>query len=653
MQRIRTFSHSTYSNSSDLRMPQVTPGLAILRLFLVLGFSLLSQWSSAQTTNKERHDVPDQKVVGVAVERLRGEFRFSYGRAETSRQGKRDLALALLNQVYQRTPDKVGTYARLQEARRLSTLGGDVSTALAVVEELAERYKIDRQKERASVFLAVVKELKSTEEFQSVTDVLLQDIRQAVAKDEYDVGLELAKVAKKVARQTKSLPLVLDVRRAYRDLIETKQQFAKLSPYANTLKKNPEDAKANAEMGRYLCLRKGQWARGLFLLAQSDDAELRVLAQRDLAKPRDWQDQIDLADNWWKVAEKFEGQLKTRLRQRAVHWYQDAVYQAKGDEEKRLRGRIAMVPPVEGGIAPWDYYGKPGLVRTMSDSNNVYGVAFSPNGKMLVSGTGINVPSLWDVKTGKLRHRLNSHNSFVWSVTFSPKGRFAYTASYGGTIKKWNSKTGKLVQTYNRGDRQRRGGGFYSVAVSKDGRKVLGGDSSSQVYLFDAKTAKVLKTFQHNGTVFDVEFLERGNKALTGASDNRVVLWNLKTGQMIRSYRMMSTARTISVTPDERFMVVADQRTDVRMFDIKTGRVVREFRGHNGSVYAAAISPDGRRLATGASDNTVRYWDLKTGRLIRTFNSNSTIYSVAFSPGSGMLASGDSSNQIRIWGLPR
>src|SRR5262249_41622240 len=98
----------------------------------------------------------------------------------------------------------------------------------------------------------------------------------------------------------------------------------RVKPYAQKLEKNPDDAEANREMGKYLCLIKGQWARGLPLLAKGDDDALKGLAQKDLAKPADSKAQIALADAWFAYGESLKSG-NTLAMARAYHWYGEAL----------------------------------------------------------------------------------------------------------------------------------------------------------------------------------------------------------------------------------------------------------------------------------------------------------------------------------------
>jgi WD40 repeat protein len=78
----------------------------------------------------------------------------------------------------------------------------------------------------------------------------------------------------------------------------------------------------------------------------------------------------------------------------------------------------------------------------------VTSVAFSPDGKQVVSGAYDKTVKVWDAQTGKLVRILSGHTGFVNSVTFSPDGMHILSASDDETFKIWDANTGSLVRTF-------------------------------------------------------------------------------------------------------------------------------------------------------------------------------------------------------------
>jgi WD40 repeat protein len=70
-------------------------------------------------------------------------------------------------------------------------------------------------------------------------------------------------------------------------------------------------------------------------------------------------------------------------------------------------------------------------------------VAFSPDGKILASGSWDKTIKLWDVSSGKELRTLTGHLDRVHSIAFSPDG----SSSWDNSIKLWDASTGRELRT--------------------------------------------------------------------------------------------------------------------------------------------------------------------------------------------------------------
>jgi len=68
----------------------------------------------------------------------------------------------------------------------------------------------------------------------------------------------------------------------------------------------------------------------------------------------------------------------------------------------------------------------------------VYSVAFSPDGKQIVSGSDDKTVRLWDSASGKVLRELQGHTDWVSSVAFSRDGKQIVSGSDDKTVRVWN-----------------------------------------------------------------------------------------------------------------------------------------------------------------------------------------------------------------------
>ncbi len=95
-------------------------------------------------------------------------------------------------------------------------------------------------------------------------------------------------------------------------------------------------------------------------------------------------------------------------------------------------------------------------------------VAFSPDGKRLLSSSFDGTIRHWDVAKSKELHCLRGHVSWVEGVAFCPDGQRALSCGLDGTFRLWDLRRGlELLCT------EPAQGGYLSVAILPDGRHAV------------------------------------------------------------------------------------------------------------------------------------------------------------------------------------
>lgn len=84
----------------------------------------------------------------------------------------------------------------------------------------------------------------------------------------------------------------------------------------------------------------------------------------------------------------------------------------------------------------------------LADPSPVNAVAFSPDGKLLITAGRDNEARLWDVKSGHLRDTFIGHTSWIWNAVFSPDGNYVLTASQDRTARLWNIATRRTLRVF-------------------------------------------------------------------------------------------------------------------------------------------------------------------------------------------------------------
>ncbi len=183
-------------------------------------------------------------------------------------------------------------------------------------------------------------------------------------------------------------------------------------------------------------------------------------------------------------------------------------------------------PTVEATTSLGTAAATPLLHTLTAHTSEVYGVAFSPNGRTLATTSGDHTARLWDVATGHPLHTLTAHTSGVYGVAFSPNGRTLATTSGDGTARLWDVATGHPLHTLTAHT-----SGVYGVAFSPNGRTLATTSGDGTARLWDVATGHPLHTLTgHTDTVNSVVFSPNGRTLATASIDGTARLWDVATG---------------------------------------------------------------------------------------------------------------------------
>jgi RNA polymerase sigma factor (sigma-70 family) len=290
----------------------------------------------------------------------------------------------------------------------------------------------------------------------------------------------------------------------------------------------------------------------------------------------------------------------------------------------------------------------------------VLGVAFSPDGKRVLSSAGAcgNRPEspagsvrLLDASTRRPLRCLD--HPFARKVAISPDGTRAASSGDGGdqTLRLWDLETGKELKRFGPYE-----GLVYGVAFTPNGKNLLFTIwACPSLNLLDLDTGKELRRFDA-GLLHDCALSADGTKSLSGNTAGLVQLWDNATGKELKRLEGHTGEVYYAVfSPGEKRVASCGEAGVIKFWDLKTGKVVREINvpGKEGSA-AGAFCPDGRRFASGGSDGNIRLWDIETGEELHCFEGHTgKVYALAFSPDGRFLASGGYDRTVRVWKVPR
>ncbi|MEV6601458.1 hypothetical protein AB0M36_32085 [Actinoplanes sp. NPDC051346] len=288
-------------------------------------------------------------------------------------------------------------------------------------------------------------------------------------------------------------------------------------------------------------------------------------------------------------------------------------------------------------------------------TDDLRGVAFSPDGGLLATAGYDQTIRLWDPRTRQpVGNPLTGHTDSIEALAFGPDGTLLATASVDDTVRLWNPRTGQQVGDPLIGHTD----DVLAVAFSPDGRLLATAGYDRTIRLWDPRTGQPIggPLTGHTDAVLGIAFSPDGTMLATSSYDNTVRLWNPRTRQPMGSPLTGHNDEvwSLAFSPDGTMLATTSSDATARLWNPHTGEPIGDpLTGHTDPVLAVAFSPDGRKLATTGSDATVRLWNSHNGQPIGDPFTGHTddVGAVAFSPDGTMLATGSDDSTVRLWSL--
>ena len=287
-------------------------------------------------------------------------------------------------------------------------------------------------------------------------------------------------------------------------------------------------------------------------------------------------------------------------------------------------------------------------------------VAFSPDGKRVATpGNGntntitLRNPATWE----PLGAPWTGHKDSPWSLTFSPDSKILASGSFDATILLWDPENGQPVAPPLVGHRDK----VVRVTFSPKGQTLASGSSDGTVILWNRRDPRWLAPPPggNQGTVLQVAFSPGGKLLASAGQDGSVVLWEIASRRQV-ARPLSSGAYSVSglsFSPNGRLLAMG--RDLIRLWDLEKKRPAHEPLGVQGSLVTDVVfSPDGRLLASGWSNDLILIWDTATWKPLAWVAGSAKGWrdlTLAFSPDCRTLASASltsGENAIYLWDVP-
>jgi WD40 repeat protein len=286
--------------------------------------------------------------------------------------------------------------------------------------------------------------------------------------------------------------------------------------------------------------------------------------------------------------------------------------------------------------------------------DSVTSAVFSPDGKLIVSGSHDRTVRIWDSETGRCLKTLFGHTQSISVVAFSPDGVLIASGDrWGHTLKIWNVQTGACIYSV-----EGHSGDIHDLSFSPDGKLVVTAGDDKLIKIWDIKAKSLLRTLKgHSNGVFSIRFSPDGETIVSGSWDKTVRIWKTTTGECIRILKgHRATIESLAISPDGSKIASCDYWDGkLYLWDTSNGACLNTMKSDFWGFRSVNFSPYGNCIVSGDADGKIQIWDLETQKCLKTIKAHKAfpnyIESVVFSPDGKHILSTGYDHSIRIWSL--
>lgn len=249
-----------------------------------------------------------------------------------------------------------------------------------------------------------------------------------------------------------------------------------------------------------------------------------------------------------------------------------------------------------------------------AERGNMLSAAYRPNGNMIAVGNSYGEISFLDATTLAVQTAWeDAHASDVYCVAFSPDGTLLVSTSDDQSIKIWDVASGAMLEEAPGHTRE-----VGNIAFSPDGTRILSGTYDGTLRVWDiagddAHPAFVQERGVSTSTVnLDVAEFSPDGMYFAGISGSTLSLWETSSNEPL--YEVgdydLGSFRSMAFSPDGLLLAVTTNNATVLLWDTQTGDLLQTLNGHSIRATPVVFNTDGSLLISGGADGTVRVWGL-------------------------------------------
>lgn len=270
-------------------------------------------------------------------------------------------------------------------------------------------------------------------------------------------------------------------------------------------------------------------------------------------------------------------------------------------------------------------------------------LSFSPEGRLLASGSLDHTIRIWDVQSGKEQRKLQGHENHVFGVQFTPDGRL-YSSGRDGLVCAWS-----LESPVRRTGPEHGASGLLSVSLSPPDQRLAAVRKDGAIATIDLAPGTAPDLLPELGTDnLLATYSANGRLLFLAKRSGETLVWDTAQRQVLSRLPGSAPAVFYQESQDGQRLLLMDKANRTSVWRTADWRETVHWRLERAD--CCALSLDGSLFATGREKGLVALWDTATGKHLGTLThikENTT--RLAFSPDGRWLAAASDAGPVTVW----
>jgi WD40 repeat protein len=328
----------------------------------------------------------------------------------------------------------------------------------------------------------------------------------------------------------------------------------------------------------------------------------------------------------------------------ALEGHVDAVASADYSPD----GKLIVSGSFDRTIKIWNAATGEHLRTVIGHSGQVLTVAIAPSGRQFASGSRDRSVKLWDLYIPTPLQQLTGHTDAVNAVLVQAEPAWSATAGSDKLVKLWGADGTPLR------DLPGHQAAVLRLAANSDGTQLASGDANGVVRLWNpADGASLAVLGADTSPIIGLGFHPTTATLLTAAENGSVKLWALPVLPSRKLIGHTQSVTAVALSVDAKLIVTGGADASVRVFNGEDGALLRSLKDQPGPVTAIDMNDASGFVASCSSDGVIKLWNVADGVDRLTLRGHvGQVHDIHINAKGDMLVSAGEDGSIRLWRIP-